>query len=116
MTEKETSEFNIKKKFRHVIFGEEHTFLSHWINQVSEMARDGALGSTWMRREAQHIGIHIDDFKNFGVNLDKDHLFTGHISYNERDREGRIIVKKFSAFIASYPIRNHKNSTKKNDL
>lgn len=104
-TDKAEKQKPVIDKYTIILWGEEHPFLSHWISQVANMAPNGVLANDWMRREASHISINIDDFKNnHQVDLATELLYTGHIEYEQRLKDYDIhITNKFVPYIACRP-------------
>ena len=104
-TDKAEKQQPVISKYSIIIWGEEHPFLSHWISQVANMApENGVLANDWMRREASHISINVDDFKNQGVDLSTELLYTGFIEYEQRLKDYDIhITNKFVPYIACRP-------------
>lgn len=104
-TDKAEKQQPVVDGFEIILWGEEHPFLSHWISQVANMAPDGVLANDWMRREASHISINVDDFSTIhSVNLSTEKLYTGHIEYEQRLKDYDIhITNKFVPYIACRP-------------
>jgi hypothetical protein len=101
VTTKAVNQQPVIDKFEIILWGEEHPFNSHWISQVANMAPNGVLANDWMRREASHISINIDDFKNSGVDLTTELLYTGSIEYEQRLKDYDIhITNKWVPYIA----------------
>jgi len=123
-TDKAEKQKPVIDKYEIIFWGEEHPFLSHWISQVANMApENGVLSNDWMRREASHIGINVDDFKNKEVDLSAELLYTGYIEYEQRLKDYDIhITNKFVPYIACRPKAKRvlegetKNMEKKTDL
>ena len=123
-TTKDVQQAPVIAKYSLILWGEEHPFLSHWISQVANMAPNGVLANDWMRREASHISINVDDFKNnMGVDLSTEQLYTGYIEYEQRLKDYDIhITNKFVPYIACRPKRRleeeepKKEEEKKSDL
>lgn len=93
----------VEDQYEIILWGEEHPFFSHWISQISTMAPTGVLANDWMRREASHISINVNDFADIHkLDLSTETLYTGHIEYEQRLKDYDIhITNKFVPYIAA---------------
>ena len=109
----------VTDKYEIIFWGDEHPFMTHWIEQVSKMAPDGVIAHEWMRREASHVGLKVDDFTAKGVDIATEKIYTGHIEYEQRLKGYDIhITNKFVPYLAVRPkaARRVLNEEKKTDL
>ena len=92
ITNKDEKTKPIYDQFEYIKWGEEHPFLSHWVEQVSNMAPNGKIVDEYMWDESSTIGFNLNDFREDGIDLKTELVYTGHIEYEEKMKEYNIHV------------------------